>query len=47
MNPLALCAIADRLVQDPANRKRFDLRGARRRFFKITGQAPIQAALSA
>ena len=46
-NPLALYAIADRLAQDPAHWKRFDLRGARRWFFKVTGHAPIQAALSA
>ncbi|MBL8344828.1 MAG: alpha/beta hydrolase [Rubrivivax sp.] len=46
MNPLALYAIADRLVQDPAHWKRFDLRGARRWFYKVTGHAPILAALS-
>ncbi len=47
MNPLALYAIADRLVQDPAHWKRFDLRGARRWFYKVTGHSPIQAAMSA
>jgi pimeloyl-ACP methyl ester carboxylesterase len=46
MNPLALYAIADRLVQNPAHWKRFDLRGARRWFYRTTGHAPIQAALS-
>ena len=46
MNPLALYAVADRLAQDPASWKRFDLRGARRWFYKVTGSAPIQAALS-
>jgi len=47
MNPLALYAMADRLAQDPAQWKRFDLRGARRWFYKTTGHAPIQAAMSA
>ena len=46
MNPLALYAIADRLAQDPARWKRFDLRGARRWFYKVTHQSPAQAGLS-
>jgi pimeloyl-ACP methyl ester carboxylesterase len=44
MNPLALYAIADRLRQDPAHWRRFDVRGARRWFFKTTGHAPLEAA---
>jgi pimeloyl-ACP methyl ester carboxylesterase len=44
MNPLALYAIADRLQQDPAHWKRFDVQGARRWFFKTTGMAPFAAA---
>jgi len=44
INPLALYAIADRLQQDPAHWKPFDARGARRWFFKTTGQAPLEAA---
>ena len=47
MNPLALYAMADRLAQDPATWKRFDLRGARRWFYRTTGQAPIRAAMTA
>lgn len=35
MNPLALYAVADRLAQDPANWKRFDVAGARRFFFRV------------
>ncbi|HEY6134808.1 MAG TPA: alpha/beta hydrolase [Rubrivivax sp.] len=34
LNPLALYALADRLLQDPAHWKRFDVIGARRWFFK-------------
>ena len=44
MNPLALYAIADRLRQDPAHWQRFDLRGARRWFYKVTHHSPMQAA---
>jgi pimeloyl-ACP methyl ester carboxylesterase len=44
MNPLALYAIADRLRQDPSAWQRFDARGARRWFYKITGMAPMAAA---
>jgi hypothetical protein len=44
MNPLALYAIADRLQQDPAHWRRFDVQGARRWFFKTTGMAPFAAA---
>lgn len=44
MNPLALYAIADRLRQNPAHWKRFDVQGARRWFFKTTGMAPFEAA---
>jgi pimeloyl-ACP methyl ester carboxylesterase len=47
MNPLALYAIADRLAQEPGRWKRFDLRGARRWFYRVTGHSPIQAVLSA
>lgn len=44
MNPLALYAIADRLQQDPARWQRFDVRGARRWFYKVTHHSPMQAA---
>ena len=44
MNPLALYAIADRLRQDPAHWQRFDLRGARRWFYKVTHHSPLQAS---
>ena len=44
MNPLAMYAIADRLRQDPQRWQRFDLRGARRWFYKATHQSPLQAA---
>lgn len=44
MNPLALYAIADRLAQDPRRWQRFDTRGARRWFFRTTGQAPLREA---
>ncbi|HSW09186.1 esterase/lipase family protein [Aquabacterium sp.] len=44
MNPLALYVIADRLMQDPARWQRFDLRGARRWFYKTTDHSPLQAA---
>lgn len=44
MNPLALYAIADRLRQDPAHWQPFDVRGARRWFYRTTGHAPLQAA---
>ena len=40
LNPLAMMAIADRLVQDPADWRRFDTGGLRRFFFK-TGQANV------
>ena len=43
MNPLALYAIADRLAQDPEDWKPFDVKGARRWFFKVTHHAPLQA----
>lgn len=43
MNPLALYAIADRLAQDPAAWKRFDLKGVRRWFYKVT-QPDAEAA---
>jgi pimeloyl-ACP methyl ester carboxylesterase len=45
MNPLALVAIADRLRQNPAKWKRFDVQGARRWFYKTTGMPPIVSAL--
>jgi pimeloyl-ACP methyl ester carboxylesterase len=38
MNPMALYALADRLRQDPAHWKRFDVQGARRWFFKVAHQ---------
>lgn len=44
MNPLALFAIADRLLQTPDDWQPFDVKGARRWFFKRTGQAPLAAA---
>ena len=44
MNPLALYAMADRLAQDPARWQRFDLRGARRWFYRNTQLSPMQAA---
>jgi pimeloyl-ACP methyl ester carboxylesterase len=44
MNPLALYAVADRLAQDPARWRRFDLRGARRWFYRHGGRAPLAAA---
>jgi pimeloyl-ACP methyl ester carboxylesterase len=46
MNPLALYAIADRLAQDPQAWKKFDPRGARRWFFKVTHHSPLQAGMS-
>ena len=47
MNPLALYAIADRLAQDPASWRRFDIHGARRWFYKIPGHAPGPAVAAA
>ena len=44
MNPLALYAIADRLAQDPQDWQRFDVKGARRWFYKVTHHSPLQAA---
>jgi len=44
MNPLALYAIADRLAQDPAHWHKFDVRGARRWFYKVTHHSPLQAS---
>jgi pimeloyl-ACP methyl ester carboxylesterase len=35
LNPLALYAVADRLAQDPARWRRFDVEGARRWFFRL------------
>lgn len=43
MNPLAMYAIADRLRQDPAHWKRFDVQGARRWFFKVAHQPEVVA----
>ena len=43
MNPLALYAIADRLAQDPQHWKRFDVKGARKWFYKVTHHSPLQA----
>ena len=44
MNPLTLYALCDRLLADPAQWQPFDLRGARRWFFKTSHQAPMPAA---
>jgi pimeloyl-ACP methyl ester carboxylesterase len=44
MNPLALYAVADRLAQDPARWHKFDVKGARRWFYKVTHHSPMQAA---
>jgi pimeloyl-ACP methyl ester carboxylesterase len=41
MNPMAMYAIADRLHQDPAHWKRFDVQGARRWFFKVAHQPDV------
>jgi pimeloyl-ACP methyl ester carboxylesterase len=46
MNPLALYAIADRLAQPRGQWQKFDLRGARRWFYKVTHHSPLQAAMS-
>ena len=43
MNPLALYAIADRLRQDPQHWHPFDVKGARRWFYKVTHRTPLQA----
>lgn len=40
MNPLVLYAIADRLAQPHGQWRPFDLRGARRWFFRTTGHGP-------
>ncbi|MDH4051291.1 MAG: alpha/beta fold hydrolase [Rubrivivax sp.] len=44
MNPLALYAIGDRLAQDPAHWRKFDVVGARRWFYKVTHGAAMRAA---
>lgn len=41
MNPMTMYAIADRLRQDPAHWKRFDVQGARRWFFKVAHQPEL------
>jgi pimeloyl-ACP methyl ester carboxylesterase len=46
MNPLALYAVADRLAQDPERWQRFDVKGARRWFYKVTHHSPLQASAS-
>ena len=46
MNPLALYAIADRLAQAPQRWKRFDVKGARKWFYKVTHHSPLQASSS-
>jgi pimeloyl-ACP methyl ester carboxylesterase len=43
MNPLALYTIVDRLAQDPLAWKPFDVKGARRWFYKLTHHSPLQA----
>ena len=44
MNPLALYAVADRLRQDPQHWQPFDVKGARRWFYKVTHRSPLQAS---
>lgn len=44
MNPLALYAIADRLRQRPEQWQAFDVKGARRWFYKVTHHSPVQAS---
>ena len=44
MNPLALYAVADRLAQDPKAWQRFDVKGARKWFYKVTHHSPLQAS---
>lgn len=44
MNPLALYAIADRLAQDPRRWQKFDVKGARKWFYKVTHHSPLQAS---
>ena len=45
MNPIALAAVADRLAQNPQTWQRFDLKGLRRWFYKLTPQAePVVSA---
>jgi pimeloyl-ACP methyl ester carboxylesterase len=44
MNPLALFAIADRLRQPVGHWQRFDVRGARRWFYRARHHAPLRAA---
>ena len=47
LNPLALYAVADRLAQDPQAWQRFDLKGARRWFYKTTQPTAAAAVASA
>ena len=47
MNPLALYAVADRLRQDPQHWHPFDVKGARRWFYKVTHRSPLQASSQA
>ena len=44
LNPLALYVLADRLAQPPGAWKPFDVRGARRWFYKTTHHGPLAAA---
>ena len=44
MNPLALYAIADRLMQDPQHWRRFDVKGSRKWFYKVTHHSPLSAS---
>jgi pimeloyl-ACP methyl ester carboxylesterase len=44
MNPLALYAIADRLHQLPGRWQHFDVRGARRWFYRVMHHPPLQSA---
>jgi hypothetical protein len=45
MNPLALYVVADRLAQRAGQWQPFDVKGARRWFFRTTHQSPLQASL--
>jgi pimeloyl-ACP methyl ester carboxylesterase len=44
LNPLALYVVADRLAQPPGAWQPFDLKGARRWFYKTTHQGPLAAS---
>ena len=44
MNPLALYVLADRLAQPQGGWQPFDVKGARRWFFRVTHREPLAAA---